>query len=118
MIKDGNVFCNKCGRLLGQGETVCPECGTPVPSKDISSSNICSVLSVLVLICGIAGSIYLAYCFGVKYELSDKAFQYESVRDIGKTIAILVSGSFSTIILYAILATLGEIKAKLDIVLK
>lgn len=121
MVKDGNVFCDKCGKKLGSGENVCSDCGTPVSFANVPSSsktNFCSTLSIVVLILGIIGSIYLAYKFGVKidsdYNVWTEKIEYDSVRDFGSTLTIFVSGTFGTFILYTILSTLGSISEKLD----
>ena len=115
MVKNGNVFCDKCGKKLGPGETTCSDCGTPVSFTNVSTStktNFCTTLSVVVLILGIIGSIYSACKFGVTVDTS--GYSYKIVRDFGSTVSIFVSGVFGTLILYAILSTLGSISEKLD----
>lgn len=121
MVKDGNVFCDKCGKRLGPGETTCSDCGTPVSFVNVSTpskTNFCNTLSIAVLILGIIGSIYLAYKYGVKidedYNAWTSNFEYETVRDFGATLSIFVSGTFGTFVLYTILSTLGSISEKLD----
>lgn len=121
MVKNGNVFCDKCGKRLGPGETTCSDCGTPVSFVNVSTpskTNFCNTLSIAVLILGIIGSIYLAYKFGVKidtdYDVWTDKFKTKTVRDFATTLSIFVSGTFGTFILYTILSTLGSISDKLD----
>lgn len=119
MIKDGKFFCDKCGKMLEPNETVCSDCGIPV-SSSVSGANVwnlCSVLGIIVLVFGIIGSIYLAYRFGIDVEQNYDTFTekilYEENRNFVTTAIIFCSGAFGTLIVYAILSTLGEIKNKL-----
>lgn len=69
------------------------------------------VWSWIVLIVGIIGSVILAYKFGVKVEdLSGKYFtHFETVRDWGLTIAIVLGGTFPSVILSVIFKGMAEI---------
>lgn len=127
MVRDGYVICDKCGKRLGPDDRVCPSCGTAASYSDSSSSsfsfnfrslNVCTVLSIIVAVLGFIGSIYLANRFGVSlerdYDAWSRSYDVDTVRDVGSTISIFVSGCFVTFVLSAILYTLGSISDKLD----
>ncbi len=72
---------------------------------------LCERLAVVVLVLGIIGSIFLAAKYGEVKEVSYSRYygvSGEAKRDVALTLSILVSSIFSTGVLYAILAGLGE----------
>lgn len=114
MIKDGVMFCDKCGKKIEQGETVCSDCGTPVVhhSGGDAPGNLCSVLSVFVLVFGTIASIYYSYSFGVVSKVG--LYDIKEERNVLLTICIFLTLFSSSLILYAILSTLGKILHKLE----
>lgn len=110
--------CTKCDKEIGRNKN-CPFCGTynevhgDAPVSQLqkhrkSDLNLCGTLSIAVLVFGFIFSIYTAAKFGVDM------LAYTTERNIVSTIVIFLSGMFSTVVLYVILSTLGEIKDTLD----
>lgn len=82
---------------------------------------LCKVLARIVLILGIIGSIMLADVYGEVKDISYSVYSgisTSSERNAVLTVAILVSGLFSTSILYAILVSLGEVLEYLEMLSK
>lgn len=75
---------------------------------------ICKNLAIVVLVLGCIGSIVLAVKGGETTTISLYGAT-KTKRDVGLTIAYLVSGVFSTFILYSILLGIAEILEFLEI---
>lgn len=106
--------CTKCDKEIGQNKN-CPFCGTynevhgddPVrqcSKYGKSDFNLCTFLSIVVLVLGFFNSVYFAYTCGVDTW----------GRNIFLTIILFLLGMVGTIVMYAILSTLGDIKERLD----
>ena len=110
------IICRKCGKKLENGTLHCTECGTPVDYNQPSKTNLCTVLSWIVLFFGIVGSFFSAYTSGIKVSFQDDELKFSSERDVVSTIVIFALEMLVPLILYSILATLGEIKWRLRMI--
>ena len=77
--------------------------------------SICKNLAIVVLILGCIGSIVMAVVGGETTTASLYGAT-KAKRDIGLTIGYLVSGVFSTFVLYTILWGIAEILVKLHLI--
>ena len=109
---------SKCDKEIGQNKN-CPFCGTynevhgdePVrqcSKYGKSDFNLCDFLSKAVLVLGCISSVYFAYTCGVDRKI------YTCERNIFLTIILVLLGRVGTVVMYAILSTLGDIKDRLD----
>lgn len=74
------------------------------------------VLSIIVIVFGIIGSIIMAINFGTTKEVVSTIYDtsVKTKTNIGVLLGVLVSGLLSTAILYGILAGLSEVIEKLE----
>ncbi len=82
---------------------------------------LCKGLAVTVLVLGIIGSIILVAVCGEVKNVSYSVYAGVSARakrDAALTITYFVSGAFGSVILYAILAGLGEVLEYLELLSK
>lgn len=105
-------ICVGCGAALKDDEDYCEKCGAYNALQKKSKFNLCKVLSIIVLVSGIVCSLFTSYRFGLAINMDFDGTLY--TRDWISTITIFIVSAFSTVVLYAILSTLGKIQDNLD----
>lgn len=86
-------------------------------------SKFLQILGSCILVFGIIGSIILAMKLGVKTEVKEADaiskylgtyVEYVETRDTGLTVGILVGGSLSSVIIFAIMQGISNVLDKLE----